>query len=55
MLNEPPAVFSVGLVARLLKVPPEMCELGGAAFQGVTRVEQADFIRPMQIQLWMCG
>lgn len=32
-----------------------LLELGGAEFQGITRMEPAKFIRPMLIQIWLCG
>lgn len=49
LLKEPTVVYRERLVAWPLKVPSALCELGGTGSQGVTRVEQAEFTRPMQI------
>lgn len=54
LLRKPPGVYGGGAGCQLQKVPPALCELEGAGSQGVTSVEQAEFTRPMQIQIWLC-
>lgn len=52
-LKEPPIVHRAGLVLQPSKMHLAMCNLGGDGSQGVTRVGQADFIKPMQFQIWL--
>lgn len=38
----------------LPKEPQDECKLGGSRSQRVTRVEQVEFTRPVQIPIWSC-
>lgn len=56
LLRKHPTKCKARLTAQALRVPLVMpSELGGTGSERVTSVEQADFIRSMWSQIWLCG